>query len=201
MGTEERRERLREELIRLADEAMRADGLQGLKARELAREAGCAVGAIYTVFPDMDALILAVNARTLRRFEAFIADREGGPREPVARLVHLAVSYLAFAAGDPLRWRALFQHRLAGEKAPPDWYMVEQARLFSYIEEPLGELRPELKGRERSLLARTLFSATHGMVSLGLDEKLAAVPVPALKAQIETVVEAMGRGLMAETRP
>lgn len=196
MGTEERRERLRDELVRLAEETVAERGLPGLKARDLAARAGCAVGAIYTAFPDMDALILAVNARTLRRFEAFIARREGAPGEPAGRLVHLAVSYLAFAAEHPLLWRALFQHRLAEEKAPPDWYMVEQVRLFSYIEEPLAEMRPELKGRERPLLARTLFSAVHGIVSLGLDEKLGAVPEPVLRAQVETVVEAMGRGLM-----
>ena len=40
-----------------------------MKARPLAEAAGCALGAIYTVFPDLDALILAVSARTLARLE------------------------------------------------------------------------------------------------------------------------------------
>jgi AcrR family transcriptional regulator len=196
MGTEERRTRLRDELIRLAEAAVAERGLAGLKARDLAQGAGCAVGAIYTVFPDLDALILEVNARTIRAFEAFIADRgEGGGPPAEERLVALATRYLDFAAGHGLRWRALFQHRLSGERPTPDWYMAEQVRLFSYIEEPLGELRPELGPRDRALLARTLFSAVHGIVSLGLDEKLVAVPVPALRRQVETVVAALGAGL------
>jgi AcrR family transcriptional regulator len=154
------------------------------------------VGAIYTVFPDLDALILEVkrahhpDLRGLHR-----GSGGGGEAAREERLVGLATRYLDFAAGHGLRWRALFQHRLAGERPTPDWYMAEQVRLFSYIEEPLGELRPELGPRDRSLLARTLFSAVHGIVSLGLDEKLVAVPVPVLRRQVETVVAALGVGL------
>ncbi len=196
MGTEERRTKLRDDLVRLAEAAVAERGLPGLKARDLAQGAGCAVGAIYTVFPDMDALILEVNARTIRAFEAFIADPGEGGRPPAAeRLVALATRYLDFAARHGLRWRALFQHRLSGERPTPDWYMAEQARLFSYIEEPLADLRPDLGPRDRALLARTLFSAVHGIVSLGLDEKLGAVPVPVLRRQVVTVVAALGAGL------
>ncbi len=46
---------LREALVSAAERTVAAQGLSGLRARDLAREAGCAVGAIYTVFPDLDA--------------------------------------------------------------------------------------------------------------------------------------------------
>ena len=48
---------------------------------------------------------------------------------------------------------------------------------------------------DRGLLARALFSAVHGMVALGLDEKAAAMSPPALRGQVVTVVTAMARGL------
>ena len=69
----ERRRRLRETLLASAEAMIRAEGLGGLKARELARAARCAVGAIYNVFHDLDSLVLAVNAGTLDRIDAAVA--------------------------------------------------------------------------------------------------------------------------------
>src|SRR5919199_4301283 len=79
----ERRLRLREALLAAAEAMIRMQGLGGLKARELAQAAGCAVGAIYNVFPDLDSLVLAVNAGTLDRIDAAIerAGREGDRAE------------------------------------------------------------------------------------------------------------------------
>jgi AcrR family transcriptional regulator len=197
----ERRRRLREALIESAERAIAERGLAGLKARELAQEAGCALGAIYTVFPDLDALILEVNLRTLTLFGERIAAAEEGvpaPTDAAAAeddLVRLALAYLAFAREHPLRWRALFQHRMTGDVAPPNWYLKEQGRLFSQIERPLSALCPAQTADERALLARTLFSATHGMVSLGLDEKLMALPAAVLAREVERVVRATARGL------
>ncbi|MGY2048187.1 TetR/AcrR family transcriptional regulator [Methylobacterium sp. JK268] len=203
MTTEERREALRGALIDAAEAAIVAGGLPGLKARDLAKAVGCALGTIYTVFPDLDALILSVNLRTLQLFERTItavatATAGGGPDRPDRRaatedLVRLAVSYLRFAVEHRARWRALFQHRMAG--TPPAWFLREQVRLFQHIEAPLAVLRPDLDEAARALLARSLFSATHGMVSLGLDEKLMTLSEPVLRAQVETVVSAIGRGL------
>jgi AcrR family transcriptional regulator len=195
MDTNERRERLRDDLVAAARGAIERAGLSSLKARELAAEAGCAVGAIYNVFPDLDALVLAVNAGTLERFESFVAGRREPEASPEQALTGLADAYLDFAAANPHLWRALFQHRLPDGKSVPDWYLAAQARLFAHVEAPLGRLCPGLGAGERALLARTLFSATHGMVALGLDEKLVPIPLETLRAQLATVVSAMARGL------
>ncbi|ACL59383.1 TetR/AcrR family transcriptional regulator [Methylobacterium nodulans] len=210
MTTEERREQLRGALIDAAETAIAEGGLSALKARDLARTVGCALGAIYTVFPDLDALILSVNLRTLHLFERTItavrtATGGGGEAAPPDRgaaiedLVRLAVTYLRFAIEHPARWRALFQHRMA--EMPPAWFLREQVRLFRHIEAPLSVLRPDLDDEARALLARSLFSATHGMVSLGLDEKLMTLSEPVLRRQIETVVMAIGLGLTPENAP
>ena len=83
----------------------------------------------------------------------------------------------------------------------PDWYLDEQVRLFRYVERPLRAIRPQLGDAERALLARSLFSAVHGVVSLGLDEKLGAMPLDVLSDQVEQVVSALGRGLLAARTP
>ena len=208
---ETRKDTLRAALVAAAERVVAERGLSALRARDLARSTGRALGALYTVFPDLDALVLEVNRRTLALFDAHVratdlarveadlAQVEADPArveaDPARALVGLALAYLDFASAERLRWRALFQHRMADERAPPDWYVAEQARLFRHVEAPLARLRPDLPEAERALLARTLFSAVHGMVALGLDEKLVGLEPPVLRAQVEGAVAALARGL------
>jgi len=199
----ERRQRLRDALISAAERTIETDGLSGLKARALANEVGCAVGAIYNVLADFDDLIVAVNCRTLAALERDLGASEqisGAAKRAgaVDRLVRLGTAYLTFAAAHRLRWRALFEYRLPEGKPIPEQYIEDQRRLFRYVEEPLGELRPDLSGERRALVARSLFSAVHGMVMLGLEEKLQAVPSKYLREQIAFIVSAIGRGMLAE---
>lgn len=199
MDTAERRKSLREALVTAAERAITQRGLAGLKARELAAEAGCAVGAIYNVVADLDELALAVNARTLADLERGLAvapdELTRGKKGAIARLVGLALAYVDFAAANTQRWRALFEHRLPAGKSLPEWYVEQQARLFAQVEQPLADLRPGSSRDDLALLARTLFSAVHGIVALGLEEKLGVVPLKTLRAQASELVSAIGRGL------
>jgi AcrR family transcriptional regulator len=205
MKAAERREHLKESLIEAAERVIDSRGLATLRARDLAREVGCALGAIYNVFPDLNALIIAVNSRTLAMLDQALAGGElkakptsatSSEQPAVASLVNLALRYLEFAAAHPFRWRALFEHRMPEGQSIPDFHLAEQVRLFTYVEEPLRALRPELKGRDRALLARSLFSAVHGIVSLGLEEKLVPMPLPTLKQQLAYVVRATANGIV-----
>jgi len=107
----------------------------------------------------------------------------------------MALAYLDFATAHRPRWRALFDHRLPPGKTMPDWYLDDQMRLFSYVEAPVGELLPGLSDARRALVARSLFSAVHGLVTLGLEEKLQALAPGALREQVTFIVSALGRGL------
>lgn len=198
----ERRQNLRDALIRAGEETIGREGLSALRARDLANEVGCALGAIYNVFADLDALVLAVNARTLAAVDQLLGETDpGGPDQAgdldpaVARLRRLALAYLEFAISYGLRWRALFEHRMEGKRATPAWYLDAQKPLFSLVEEPLKELRPDLHPDLRRILARSIFAAVHGVVHLGLDGKLAPVNVPVLRQQIDEIVVALGTGL------
>ena len=112
----------------------------------------------------------------------------------IAQLVRLALAYLAFAAANTPRWRALFDHRMPGREVP-DWYRNEQHRLFRHVEEPLRVLQPDVPPKRRALLARSLFSAVHGLVRLGLEEKLQAIPLTVLREQMTFIVTTIGRGM------
>jgi len=203
METAERRRNLRESLIDAAEQEIAAQGLRGVKARTLADRIGCAVGAIYNVVADLDELIMLVNSRTLAALEAellaagrppYLAD-EPRPESAIAQLCSMALAYLDFATVRRPRWRAVFEHRLPPGKSVPKWYRDDQMRLFSYVEKPVADLVPGLSDARRALLARSLFSAVHGLVTLGLEEKLQALDPRSLREQIMIVVSAIGRGL------
>jgi AcrR family transcriptional regulator len=199
----QRREKLKSALVSAAERMIEAHGLAGLRARALALRAGCAVGAIYNVVTDLDDLVMVVNARTLQALERYlretgaISDAPPAPDQVVARLTSMALAYLDFAARNTMRWRAVFDHRLANGRELPAWYLEDQRRLFEYIEGPLKTLQPEAAPEARLLMARSLFSAVHGVVLLGLEEKLQRIPLPILREQLTLVVGALGRGLAA----
>ena len=205
MKTAERRNNLKEALIAAAERSIDANGLIGMKARELAAEAGCSVGAIYNAVADLDELVLAVNGRTLAMMEAELTTAggsQGGGQGPdvnkaIASMVRLAQAYLHFAVAHERRWRALFDHRMPEGHGLPRWYVDQQRQIFAFIERPLRVLQPELVGEPFELLARSLFSAVHGIVALGLEEKLGCISVRELEKQTEAVVTALGQGLSA----
>jgi AcrR family transcriptional regulator len=197
--TLERREKLRCELILAAERSIGAKGMAGLKTRELARDIGCANGAVYNLVEDMDELILLVGSRTLERLDASLTAAESdGPASASETLARIAVAYCDFAADNLELWRALFEHRMAPGKPIPEWAIEQQMEPFRHIYRPLATLFPKRSAAELSVTARSLFSAVHGMVALGLEQKLIAVPVDALRAEIAIIVRAMVRGLKSE---
>ena len=191
----QRREKLRAALVEAAEQMIARRGLAGLKTRDLAREIGCANGAVYNLVADVDELILRVGSRTLHRLdEALTLATGAGEPSPRESLIRIALAYCDFAAENLQLWRALFEHRMETGKLVPDWSVQD---LFRHIYRPLAALFPHRSPEELGITARSLFSAVHGMVALGLEQKLVAVPLPALRKEIAGLVRAMIEGLVA----
>lgn len=194
--TEERRAGLRDTLVALAEAQIERGGVASLKARDLAREAGCAVGAIYNVFADMTALVMAVNGRTFLRIGQTVTGAvEGhGTEPPERRLILLSLAYLDFADANHNLWRALFDLDLPDDAQVPDWYRAGLSALFGHIALPVSQLFPHLAGRDLELMVRALFSSVHGMVLLGLQNRISGVPRANIRAMIETVLTRLATG-------
>jgi len=193
----QRREKLRADLIQAAERRIAERGLAGLKTRDLAREIGCANGAVYNLVADVDELVLRVGSRTLRRLDEALSAAETGEHSPRETLVRIAIAYCDFAAENLELWRAMFEHRMEAHKEVPDWSVDDQMQLFRHIYKPLAALLPKRSAEELGITARSLFSAVHGMVALGLEQRLVAVPLPALRKEIAGLVRAMIDGLIA----
>ncbi len=192
---DENREDLKKRLIDAAEARIAASGLRGLKARDVTADAGCALGALYNAFEDLDHLILHVNSRSLARLGAALeasVPQGAGPKEV---LLALAQGYVDFALGNYRLWSALFNHRLPEGVEAPEWHRAEHRVLIEQIIRPLGVLRADLDEADLEQRAKTVFAAVHGVVYLALTARFVGTPRAVLPREVAALVEAMMRGL------
>lgn len=189
-----RRENLRAAILDVAEMRVAASGLVDLGVREIAREAGCSSGMVYKLFANHDDLILAVNARTLTALSDAITRHLNGITDPARAICVMADAYLDFASANTPRWDALFAHRMAGGGALPTWYADQRDALFNGLATMTDAAARPLSSSD---FARTLFSAVHGVVALGLQQKIGPVAPHALRTELRALIEIITRGLFA----
>ena len=186
----------RKALIENAERRIAESGLDALRARDLAKDAGVALGTIYKYFNDFDELVLRINSRTLLALSERLGTAADGVDDPAERLVALARAYLGFAEGSPKLWAALFGHRMSGGAPVPEWHLRDHEALFSLIADPVARLAPHLDRQALAVRTRTVFAAVHGVVALSLEDRFIGVPRGALEAEVESVT----RGLVRQLR-
>ncbi|CTQ49078.1 TetR/AcrR family transcriptional regulator [Jannaschia donghaensis] len=199
MSTADRRASLRETLIDIARTRIVAEGTGALKARDLARAAECSVGSIYNVFGDMHDVIMAVNGQTFAALGDYVsgAVARSAETDPTARMVVMAEAYLEFAATQPSLWRALFDVPITDQSDLPDWYLQALDQLLAIIDAPLREVYPDLPDAEIRVRTRALFSAVHGIVLLGIEDRISGVADDRLSDMIRFILSsATGRNVI-----
>jgi AcrR family transcriptional regulator len=174
-----------------------ANGLRSLKIRDVANAADCSVGSIYNEFGDFDGLILEISRGTVRALQARMSTIPD--RDPVQQLYDFADGYLAFATEHGNLLRALFEHRMENDRPFPEDLLAMVLHTFALMYGPLVRLLPDRDPAEIALLARMMFSAVHGIISLGLEERLVAVPPESLRVLVRQFVKThlIGIGVVA----
>ncbi len=185
--------RRRLQILEIARSIIATKGLRSLKVRDVAEAAGCAVGSVYNEFGDFDGVILTVNRETVQALTVRLA---GVPVEdPVRQLYGLAATYLEFFSEHANLLRSLFEHRMEDDRPYPDDILQMVMDAFALMHPPLVRLLPDADDVKIALLSRTLFSAVHGIISLGLEERMVAVPPQMLRQQVEQFLDAHLAGL------
>ena len=195
-NTPEKREELKAKLIEAARDRIASDGLSNLRARDVTQDAGCALGGLYTVFTDLDDLVIHVNSTTLKSLETSLSLTEGRNLGPTDRLRNLGRGYLRFAIANRNLWKALFDHRLPDDRPSPEWHLDEHMFLMGIIAEPLAELQPDMPAPERAIRARTLFGAVHGVITISLEGRFVGLPVESLERELDEFIQTVAIGAM-----
>jgi AcrR family transcriptional regulator len=172
-----------------------AKGLISLKVRDVAEAAGCSIGSVYNEFGDFDGLILTVNRETVQHLTAKL--RAVPSDDPRAQLHGLAAGYLAFATEHTNLLRSLFEHRMEDNRPFPNDILEMVMEAFALMYSPLSRLLTKRDPNELVMIARTMFSAAHGIISLGLEDRMVAVPSANLRQQLAQFVDAQLEGLGA----
>lgn len=188
-------------MLKTARAVIASNGLRSLKVRDVAEAADCSIGSVYNEFGDFDGLILTVNRETVRALTDQLVAVSA--ENPVSQLHGLAETYLSFAADHANLLRALFEHRMEDDRPFPEDILMMVMQAFALMHAPLVRLLPGRDPEEVGLLARTMFSAVHGIISLGLEERMVAVPPEKLRQQLAQFVDTHLAGLgipLDETR-
>lgn len=186
---------LKDALVDAAESIILEQGWQAVRARAVAERADCAVGSIYTAYPDLDGLIMAVKSRILEDIDARMAATAGAG--PLDRLTALGAIYLDYALAEPRRWKTLFEHHLPEQASLPDWYLPKLARLFAHVDGPLAELLPRVLEIERMSFGHALFAAVHGIVALGIEGRLGEMQRDEIARRIDILIRSSVAGRAA----
>jgi len=170
-----------------------AKGLRALKVRDVAEAAGCSIGSVYNEFGDFDGLILTVNRETVQALSARL--RAVPSDDPLRQLHGLASTYLEFFMAHANLLRSLYEHRMEDDRPFPEDILHIVMRAFALMHEPLVRLLPDRPPGEVAMLARLMFSAAHGIISLGLEDRMVAVPPENLRQQLAQFVDTYLAGL------
>lgn len=188
-----KKSRRRQQIVEIARSIIATKGLKSLKVRDVADAAGCSVGSVYNEFGDFDGVILTVNRETVKELTVRLG--QGPAEDPVRQLYGLAATYLEFFAEHANLLRSLFEHRMEDDRPYPDDILQMVMDAFALMHPPLVRLLPNADDVQIALLSRTLFSAVHGIISLGLEERMVAVPPQMLRQQVDQFLDAHLAGL------
>jgi AcrR family transcriptional regulator len=211
---------VRETLIGATLALMDEGGLEAVKARPLAKAVGVSVGTIYNLFGSVDGLVMAANMRIYADLGCMVRDAVPQTEQEIARriaageladiatdrvrerLLGLAGTYIDFVAANAQRWSGVIAFDRRGSASEtPDGYESQLETLIGVVAGVLGEL-PGCRETERAqLMARALWSAVYGIVSIAYFSGDEATARQRTWDQIAFLVGATVAGLGAEVAP
>lgn len=163
-------EALHAKVMAACSEWLASRSVHHLSLRSLARDIGCAPSTLLKLYGSFNNLLQYVNIETLAILRSTVEARSQEPAEE--HLGALAASYWSFAHDNPYRWELLFDYPLAQEGELDQRQNIAIEELFIMVHAALKEICPSLDESVLSRMARTLWGSVHGLVQLGLNDRL-----------------------------
>jgi len=207
VGTSERRAReraaRREKILSAARELFVQKGFHAVTLRTVADAVEYSPAALYSYFPDKEALIFALVRED---FEAFSAQFPALLRivDPVERLVEIGNTYIRFAAEYPNHYRLMFMsaHLRSIEERPEKYeHHGEPARdAYAFLRltvqqaMSVGRFRPDFQDAE--LVCQALWACVHGVAALEITHRSDPwVNWRPLESRVRAVTDALIAGM------
>lgn len=190
----DKREAFRRQLTSAARKRIARDGLSSLRARDLASDVDRPVGSIYTVFKDLNDLILHVNADTLKKLGSAISSPDES-RDSKSAITALSIGYARFATKNQNLWAALFEHKMPDGGPSPAWVLGYPTEFLDLVIHALQAIDPTAQPALLERRAKTYFTAIHGVVTMSLQNRFLGVPRDSLIEEITALVGVILAGL------
>jgi len=161
---------LREKLLDVAEQSIRADGVSALSLRKLAKSTGVSTMATYHHFANKDEIFVQVAILGYQHLMREIASQSDDANSPEDEIRAVARGYIKFALNEPNLYQLVFGHHIRGKALFPELKKAGQdafAIFASVIQKNL-----EADGQDnidRNAVGITFWATLHGLVSLVQD--------------------------------
>jgi AcrR family transcriptional regulator len=166
MSIQARRERERAERERLiittARDLAEAEGWEAVTTRRLAERVEYSQPVLYSHFKGKDAIMAAVAVEGFADLAVELRAARIAATDARRALAGVSTAYTAFAERRPALYEAMFSRAVALPFATPD----APAALHQAFGELVEALGPQAGDEDPGLLAETLWSGLHGLVTL-----------------------------------
>jgi AcrR family transcriptional regulator len=186
---------LRQELLRAAEAALEARGVQQLSLRELSRELGVSHASPQRHFATKQDLINALATVGFQRFDSIAARAAAAPGQDFnARLTKVALAHLGFALKHPALLALMFEAKR--QPALPPELLTALHAAFSHIPRILkeGQEAGKIVPGDPYRLALTIGAVVQGLVAISIDGKIKG---DSLKVIVPEVIGHLLNGLSA----
>src|ERR1700733_11054448 len=184
---------LRQELLRAAEAALEARGVQQLSLRELSRELGVSHASPQRHFATKQDLIDALAIMGFERLNSVVAKAaEVRSQDFNARLTKAALAYVGFALKHPALFALMFEAKRRPGMLPELRTAVVAG--FSPIPKILreGQEAGKIVAGDPDRLALTIGATLHGLVAVSIDGKVKGAP---LKTVVPETIQHLLKGL------
>ncbi len=159
---------MRARILKAAEAAFAEEGYDGARIADIAKAAGCSVGAVYFRFKDKDALFFAIAESFAEEARARLADLFGGAEQPPAEIIREFVRRTAanYRAHKGL-FRAIvergFDHPLAMKTM-----MAFRDEMAEALERSLRARIPGRRAKDLALTVRVATQMIYGFFLTGV---------------------------------
>lgn len=187
---------LRQELLRAAEAALEARGVQALSLRELSRELGVSHASPQRHFPTKQHLLDALAIMGFERLDAIVSKAaEARGLDINARLTKVALAQLGFALKHPALLALMFEAKR--QPAMPPEIQTAMFAAFSHTPRILkeGQEAGRIIPGDPYRLALALGAVVHGLVAISINGKIKGDP---LKVIVPEILQHLLNGLSTD---